>query len=73
MLWLTLGMALYAEWVWIDHPELLDQAPHLLVYRAGFASGFVLPLFWWLTSVNNRVHRLEQKIERLERQLAEKR
>lgn len=45
MLWLTLGFAMYAEWVWLDHPELLDQAPHALVYRAGFAAGIVTALF----------------------------
>jgi hypothetical protein len=64
--WLMLGMALYAEWVFLPpSSDLLDQAPHPLVYRVGFASGMAISLFWWLITINIRVRALEAKIEQM--------
>lgn len=72
MLWLAFGFAMYADWVWLSHPELLDQVPHALVYRAGFAGGIVTALFWWMAIINDRVHKLERRIEVLERERSQR-
>lgn len=66
--WGLLGMALYAEWVFLPPgSEILDQAPHLLVYRVGFASGLAISVYWWVATINSRVKDLEARIKELER------
>jgi hypothetical protein len=60
-----LMIAVSLEWVYLEHPDLLNQAPRALVYRASFAGAAGVVLGLATAKIYFRMRRLERIVEQL--------